>query len=397
MDRTTIVVERVETAPHHEAAFFRDVAIPPDLPVFTVKDREPSGWTQPPEPVGDDGGRAKVAELAARVAAERRRYEALEVKARETYKDIDPDALERNDVAERSQTGRSVHQGELVYSTGTTVLKFRNGGRTALSRTLAYDGRWTRVSGGQDDRQLWVYLQRGQSAGDQMLCESDCPHSPHLLVLRSYLGFVPTLEKLLDPSDAPPAGRLACHLRYCGTAEVDGHPCVALRGELTLARGGESVGVVVLSLATYRNHIPIRMEYYSPQVGGRYVLKQTASASDFREISPGLWYPCRVTGLEFETGARRAGGWVVLTRRHDTTIDSASTSRRVDEAMFLGVTAQAGTAVRVLDENQRQIGEIRQAETGVPSLTTAEYLKLLSQAPATHEEQKARAPVKRIP
>jgi peroxiredoxin len=383
--RTATIVERVELAPRHEAAFFRDLAIPADLPVFTVKDREPVGWTPPPQPIGGDAGQARLAELVARVAAERRRYEALEVKAHESWKYVDPDALEQNRVTERSRTGRSVHRGNLAYSTGTAVLTFRNGGRTALSRTLAYDGQWTRVSYGQDARQLGVDLRRGRSATDPMLRESDCPHHPHLLLMRDYLGMVPTLEELLDPSAAPPSGRFACHLRPCGPAAVDGHPCVALRGELTLVSSGTSVGMIVLYLATDRNHIPIRLEYYL-QSGGRYLLRQTVSAGDFREISPGLWYPFRVTGLEFETGLRRARGWVLLVSRHDMTIDSAITPPRVDEAVFRAVTAPAGAAVPVRDEDGRRIGEIRQAETGVPSLTTAEYLKLLSQVPAMGQE-----------
>ncbi len=37
--RTEMVVETVDLAPRHKDAFFRDVAIPGDLPAFTIRDR----------------------------------------------------------------------------------------------------------------------------------------------------------------------------------------------------------------------------------------------------------------------------------------------------------------------------------------------------------------------
>ena len=74
----------VDLAPRHDVAFFRDVAIPADLPVFTIKDRALVGSTLP-EPIGGDRGRAEMAEVAARVAAQARRYDNIEVKARRTY------------------------------------------------------------------------------------------------------------------------------------------------------------------------------------------------------------------------------------------------------------------------------------------------------------------------
>ena len=37
--RTEMTVEKVDLAPHHDHAFFRNVTIPADLPVFTIKDR----------------------------------------------------------------------------------------------------------------------------------------------------------------------------------------------------------------------------------------------------------------------------------------------------------------------------------------------------------------------
>ena len=51
--RTEMTIEEVSLAPRHQPAFFRDVAIPAGLPVFTVKDRCLVD-SRVPEPFDDD-------------------------------------------------------------------------------------------------------------------------------------------------------------------------------------------------------------------------------------------------------------------------------------------------------------------------------------------------------
>lgn len=65
--RTETVVEKIDLAPHHDDAFFRDVAIPADLPVFTIRDRTLVGSTLP-EPVG--GGQTRRGRRPGRRAGE---------------------------------------------------------------------------------------------------------------------------------------------------------------------------------------------------------------------------------------------------------------------------------------------------------------------------------------
>ncbi len=79
--RTEMVCEKIDLAPHHEDALFRDVAIPADLPVFTIKDGRVEG-SNLPEPVGGDRGREALEELGPRVAEQERKYHILDVAAR---------------------------------------------------------------------------------------------------------------------------------------------------------------------------------------------------------------------------------------------------------------------------------------------------------------------------
>ncbi len=52
--------------------------------------------------------------------------------------------------------------------------------------------------------------------------------------------------------------------------------------------------------------------------------------------------------------------------------------------------APAGATIQVLDEDDRRLAVFQQAEEGVPTLTIAEYLKLLSRMPIPPREQQAR-------
>jgi hypothetical protein len=56
-------------------------------------------------------------------------------------------------------------------------------------------------------------------------------------------------------------------------------------------------------------------------------------------------------------------------------------SPKLDRAVFSDVIAPAGANVQVRDEKGRNVGQIRQAESGIPSITDAHYLELLSEVP----------------
>ena len=74
-EETTVL--KVDLAPHHEDALFRDIPIPADLPAFEIRDRTLIGSTLP-EPSQGDQANAKLLELARRVADQERRYEDIE-------------------------------------------------------------------------------------------------------------------------------------------------------------------------------------------------------------------------------------------------------------------------------------------------------------------------------
>ncbi len=197
---------------------------------------------------------------------------------------------------------------------------------------------------------------------------------PHTMIPGSRGMYGPLAPMLSFPR---PSGLGALPLHYCGTTKVDGHPCHVFRGDFDGRTDEGKFPSHVLKLATDRNDIPIRSEYYLGNRLRRPILGALSRCDDLREIAPGVWYPFRITEMSLDTTAMLSQGWVVLHSRRETTIESASLPARVDEAIFRDVPVRAGTNVEVLDEHGRLVGNTVQAEDGVPAFDQKSYLKLL--------------------
>src|SRR5262249_30173691 len=159
--RVEMTVEKVDPAPRHEVAFFRDVAIPADLPVFTIKDRALVGSALP-EPVGGDQEKAKLAEVVAAVAEQEIRYRDLEVKARVDYKHLGTDILMEGIITEQTQEEHSVLRTPLAYYSARQRYGTLGGQRSDNQEVEAFDGEWTRrVHQSKGDHQGWASLRKG--------------------------------------------------------------------------------------------------------------------------------------------------------------------------------------------------------------------------------------------
>ena len=95
--------------------------------------------------------------------------------------------------------------------------------------------------------------------------------------------------------------------RYCGAAEVEGHPCIEVRADWP--GGNRSGASFVLYLATDRNDIPIKMEYYANSFGRWQVMPTGISrCDDFREIArrgSGIRSTLTEVGIDIAVGDAR--------------------------------------------------------------------------------------------
>src|SRR5262249_25563892 len=141
-------------------------------------------------------------------------------------------------------------------------------------------------------------LRKGFVRKDEGLRDGIFVYRPHNLLLRDWWIFS-TLADLLTLPRFDRTGRTTLRFRYGGTAEIDGHPCVAVRGDFTSERWNQSGGSIVLYLTTDRNHVPIKMESYDDDRRDHLMPSGVYRCDDFREIAPGLWYPFRVNELGY--------------------------------------------------------------------------------------------------
>ncbi len=391
--RTETIIEQVALDPHHDDAFFRNVAIPAGLPVFTIKDRTLVGSALP-APVGSDREPALRAEVIARVAEREKPYDDLEVKSRVSYQSLRRVLAPDSVINDESHEEHSIVLGRRGYFASLQARTTFGGRHSEQLQLSVCDGRWVRTfqqtePAGRQAATSWASLRRARPRTADDRCDDIPLHRPHTLLKRGEAIYGPLADLLASPwLDKTDYFRI--EFRYCGEAEVDGHPCIKVRGD-TLARGLKRANSsFVLFLATDRNHIPIRIESYGGDFGGRPMPTGISHCDDFREIAPGVWYPFHFAELAFDNEVAAAQGWIVLDWRRETDITSAILAPRVDEAVFRKVIAPAGVTVQVLDEDGRLLDRSEQAEDGIPSITPAGYLKLLSGANVSPFEQEER-------
>jgi thiol-disulfide isomerase/thioredoxin len=388
--RTVTVVEGISLAPRHDDAFFRDVAIPEGLPVFTLLDASLVGSSLP-EPIGGPEEQVKLEEVVARVREQERRYDDLEVEARVIYRHVGSDRFMEGIITEQSNELRSVVRGEMAYFSGSGGYVTAGGSRSEGADLQAFDGRWTRgffrnSVDGKESR--YASLRKGGGGKAEGRHDGLPVLRPHTFLVRDDWLYGPLADLLISPWHDK-VNKYRLRFRYCGEEVLDGHPCVKLRGDVLIGEGDRPHNSMAFWLATDRNYIPIKME----QRGGNFGFQSTPTgiyrSDDLREIAPGLWYPFRTTLLAFNNWALSSRR-LTLNWRREYEIKSVTSSPKRDDALFRDVVVPAGTTVQVSDENGRYLGQFEQGMEGVPEIAPARYLSILAEANVRDEEQKAR-------
>jgi thiol-disulfide isomerase/thioredoxin len=390
--RIEMTIDKVDLGPRHDDAFFREVAIPADLPVFTIKDRTLAG-ARFPEPVGGDQEKTKLAEVVARVAVQEKRYPDLEVKARVVYKFLSSSLVMEGIITEETREEHSILRGPLAYFTSRQRHGTLGGQRSEGHRVEAFDGEWTRMVNqtkrDAGDTQVWASLRKGGMDKAEGRHDGVPVYRPHVLMQRYDWIYGPLGDLLVSPwHDKTNKYRLK--FRYCGEAEVDGHPCIKLRGDVMVRESDQPSSSVALFLAVDRNHIPIKLEHYGGNFGYSDMPAGVSRCDDLREIAPGTWYPFRVTEFSFDNWIPLAQGRILLNWRREYQIESVTISPKVDHALFHDVSVPEGTKVQVLDENRNHLGQYEQPQDGVAAVTLARYLELWNQASVRKEDEQTR-------
>jgi hypothetical protein len=390
--RVEMTIDNVDLTPHHDDVFFRAVAIPTDLPVFTIKDRRLVG-SSAAVPVYGDRKTTKLAEVIARVALEENRYRDLEVNARVEYKLLHSSFPMQGLIAADSREEHSILLEPQAYFTSQQRYTTLGGRQSERHQVEAFDGEWDRTvdqlrRDAADDR-VSATLRKAGTERAEGRRDGIPVYRPHVLLLRDGWIFGPLADLLVSPwFDKFKEFRLK--FRYCGEEEVDGHPCVKLRGDVTAPQSNEPNRSVVLYLAADRNHIPVKVEHYGSNFDWIETPAVIRRCDDFQEIAPGTWYPFRVTEFAFDNGIPLAQGRILLNSRLDYQIESVKISPTVDRAVFRDVIVPEGTKVQLLDESRNHLGQFEQPKDGFAPITPARYLEMSNQAKRS-EDVRAKA------
>jgi thiol-disulfide isomerase/thioredoxin len=390
--RTEIVAKHADLKPHHDLAFFRDIEIPKGLPVFLIEYGALVGSAMP-EPVKDEvEEKAKLAEIVAKVRAEEERYAQLEVKARVQYRHVG-DAFNEGLFTDQKHGLRSVVQGPLAYYSSHEVFQTFGGARSEGDDVQAFDGQWTRsvhraTQDGQKEQRS-ASLRKGGEGKAEGRQDHVPVLRPHTFLVRDDWLYGPLADLLVSPWHDK-VNKYRLRFRYCGEDSFDDHPCVKLLGEVTTREGQPAHNYMAFWLATDRNYIPVKLEHYGGNFGVRRMPAGISTCGDFREISPGVWYPYRSTLLSFNPWIPMAQRRITLIWKRVYEVESVTVRPTVNAALFHDIVVPAGTEVQVSDEDRRYVGQFKQKDEGVAEIAPARYLELLTQAKVDEEEQKAR-------
>jgi hypothetical protein len=174
---------------------------------------------------------------------------------------------------------------------------------------------------------------------------------PHTLVIRDLVGNFPLADFLMGGRSArrhPGFTNAEIKVDFEKDEVIDGLRCHRLRIAYMLDSWKDDRGPTVrfLWVAPDRNYLPIRTEFYNR---GRW--KQGANpadvgtATDVREIAPGVWFPFRVVYDVYDVRLERETGKRQVQNRHVYTFGKAELDPHYDISLFRDIPFPDGTSV----------------------------------------------------
>lgn len=390
--KETLVLEEAKRNPDRPKSFFSEIEIPPDLPVFEIKNGHLVGTDfrdRDPAPSSAE----RMQEIVQKIQANEKKYDSLRVELEESYHDMDVDIASSDQfvVTTAKQTQeQSIQQSGKAWFSKQISGEGDDGSKFWRKYLQAFDATWSRklflrkgTVGEKTTSSDFAILRQG--GGHQIPV-----HRPHMLFYRNSSDYQPLSEYLTSPwSDE--VNHYPHQIDYIGEETRRGLHCVVIRDAVTLQGQSEIHNYRLIWLATERNYLPIRYEWYEPPWCPD-LPTSIGLATDLREISPGVWYPFDVTILAFEKWDQTdlSVGRLVLNWRTDFTIREASLNPEIPPDQFAGPTVPEGTKVNVQDAAGRFLGEFQQPETGPLAISREKYLELRNKANQQEQDEKKR-------
>lgn len=355
----TLQLEKGVLDPRRPREFFSDVAIPADLPVFTIQRGRLAGPIFRTA-VAPESSARRMAELVDLVRANEEKYQNLETQIDRSFRQFQnvPDVALGGSVAPFSAAidavERSAARSGKSWYTTTTNTSFSDGRTTSQELTEVSDGDRTVVNWIKDDPANKV-RRRTADSRVQTAAEEFLSHRPHMLLDSVRLNAARPFSDRLALVGSRGSDLRVARAEWLAEETRDGHVCDVIR-LATVVKGAMSDEAAkdraevrfqdarVIWLARDRNYLPIRQESYGLAWSAE-LPASVATLTNLREIAPGVWYPFQRSFLGFEaTGpATSDDARLVVRYRYDDRVKKAALDPEVPPAWFRSLPVDAGT------------------------------------------------------
>lgn len=288
---------------------------------------------------------------------------------------------------ERTHVARHVAQGRMFKAIDDEVVLLADGKRTMRTRRVMYDGHRYRYDDGAGIRSVGMYAPEPRNL-----------LHPHVMLFKHRCG-VPLSARFRGDADfenpfasnpEDSAAQLSTDVDATGSqlyqiyleknpVEVDGLRCA----KVSLIRINKRIGRprprLEIWLAMDRNHLPVRTEDMDFPVSLDHPVS-IATASELREIAPGVWFPYRTEFTEHDARILQSERRRSAASTLETRIESVSLDPSFDESFFRDTDID--TAVRSADmvsgaRNVPATASVESAETDSSNNAALPWKKIL--------------------
>ena len=310
-------------------------------------------------------------ELVENVRTNEELYANLEVRLRSTYRLGEPENPSINYTKSGERSARFVYQDGMIYFRNDEENKDLKGIPERSDVLEGFDGKTTRLL----EQNVIANIREGK-------IEHPCLFRPHSLILQGGGVRFPLSTFLRGGKELrahPPYNNVTTSIRLEGDEVVDGLRCCKLRLSHHLdswKTGAEDVRY--LWLARERNYLPVRTEYFANPVRAGFQADEVGTSTNFREISPGVWFPFHSTLIVYTGTSTAAGQPLVAFNTTEFTIDQANLDPHYDMSLFQDIPFPDGLKVQVVKDGKiaqefiqggKRIGAAKLAEAKSSNLT----------------------------
>jgi hypothetical protein len=299
-----------------------------------------------PSPVQEQAA-AKLREIIANVQANEKLYENIEISFKSSYQLSQPPSPALDLVKTGDQKTRIVLQDGMYFFRNDERQLDRAGKEQRPDTLQGFDGETTRIV----EQSSIANLRKGRAVEARLFL-------PFCAILQGG-GILFPLSSYLRDGDAKRAEKFRNYrivVNYLGDESIDGLRCHKIRIDHWLNGWKDQsltgADIRYLWLAPERNYFPVKETAFGrPQKVGAHPM-ESGHSDNFREISPGIWFPFHTTVTVYNLQESKEGQEPIVNNIRDTAIEKAELDPHYDVSFFRDIPFADGMPVYVIENDK---------------------------------------------